>query len=344
MAQSARKQDTWDWQHETPWRVSDDGKERVRATYGLHRFMGQEPYFSLTADIQELRGGKWREAGGGAAHEEIARAFPELAPYARWHLTSTAGPMHYLANSMYFWDQAAGDAVVPPGQRVDPTEAFAKTAVIGALPEDPEPKQWVLGMSRQDVVDALNERLPAVMEKFKADMAHLRDNPIGEGGRTDVEAAEDTLDAVSALLNLSDGLVGSPMAFAQRHGVEMECQGVAQPLHTEMPAGSFHWRCRLRNGGTGASMTVPFSMGPALGSAPPAIGTVLGTLGSDAASWENAKIFEEWASELGFDLDDPAARQRAKRTFNAVERQAEALKRLLGDEAYDELLWHTDQE
>jgi uncharacterized protein Usg len=38
---------------------------------------------------------------GGCLHEDIARIFPELAPLIQWHLMSTDGPMHYLANTVY---------------------------------------------------------------------------------------------------------------------------------------------------------------------------------------------------------------------------------------------------
>lgn len=71
--------------------------------------------FSITCDIDEARGGKWCEYGGGAAHEEIAKVFPELAPLIKWHLTSTDGPMHYAANAVYFagdrdhWGKRAGE-------------------------------------------------------------------------------------------------------------------------------------------------------------------------------------------------------------------------------------------
>lgn len=41
----------------------------------------------------------------GCIHDEIAQAFPELAPLIRWHLTSSDMPMHYVANTVYL----AGD-------------------------------------------------------------------------------------------------------------------------------------------------------------------------------------------------------------------------------------------
>lgn len=53
--------------------------------------------FGIVADIYER--GKWE--AGGCQHEAIAAAFPELAPFIRWHLCSSDGPMHYIANTTY---------------------------------------------------------------------------------------------------------------------------------------------------------------------------------------------------------------------------------------------------
>jgi len=59
--------------------------------------------FSITADISRKgRNGQWYEWGGGCCHEEVAKRFPELAPLIKWHLCSSDGPMHYLANSTFF--------------------------------------------------------------------------------------------------------------------------------------------------------------------------------------------------------------------------------------------------
>ncbi len=38
---------------------------------------------------------------GGCIHEEIAKHFPELKHLIKWHLTSSDGPMHYVANTTY---------------------------------------------------------------------------------------------------------------------------------------------------------------------------------------------------------------------------------------------------
>jgi hypothetical protein len=41
----------------------------------------------------------------GCIHEEIKKHFPELKKYIKWHLTSTDGPMHYFANTIYWAKQ-----------------------------------------------------------------------------------------------------------------------------------------------------------------------------------------------------------------------------------------------
>lgn len=57
--------------------------------------------FSITCDIVEWRKDGWHDLGGGAAHEAIAKVFPELEPLIKWHLTSSDGPMHYISNTLY---------------------------------------------------------------------------------------------------------------------------------------------------------------------------------------------------------------------------------------------------
>jgi len=58
--------------------------------------------FSITADITSARSRRQRDIeAGGCLHEEIAKHFPELAPFIKWHLCSSDGPMHYVANASY---------------------------------------------------------------------------------------------------------------------------------------------------------------------------------------------------------------------------------------------------
>lgn len=59
--------------------------------------------FSITGEqYRKGRNGVWAEDSFGCMHETISQHFPELAPYIKWHLTSSDGPMHYIANTIYF--------------------------------------------------------------------------------------------------------------------------------------------------------------------------------------------------------------------------------------------------
>jgi len=62
--------------------------------------------FSITgAQYYKDNRGIWREDSVGCLHEIIAKQLPELAPFIKWHLTSSDGPMHYIGNTVYL----AGD-------------------------------------------------------------------------------------------------------------------------------------------------------------------------------------------------------------------------------------------
>lgn len=37
----------------------------------------------------------------GCIHDKIVEYFPELKSYIKWHLVSSDGPMHYIANTLY---------------------------------------------------------------------------------------------------------------------------------------------------------------------------------------------------------------------------------------------------
>lgn len=97
-----------------------------------------------------------------------------------------------------------------------------------------------------------------------------------------------------------------------------------------------HWRCTLRCGGK--RMVLVFSMGSAL-TGPPSIADVLDCLASDAAGVHNGETFEQWAAEYGFDADS----RTAERTYRATYRQAESFARLLGNDALETLMWHTER-
>lgn len=56
--------------------------------------------FAITATVMNPRRYDDCEACG-CLHDDVARVFPELAHLIKWHLCSTDGPMHYVANTIY---------------------------------------------------------------------------------------------------------------------------------------------------------------------------------------------------------------------------------------------------
>lgn len=101
-------------------------------------------------------------------------------------------------------------------------------------------------------------------------------------------------------------------------------------------AAMHHWTCLLRCGRS--RMTIPFSMGSAL-TREPTVAEVLDCLASDASGIENARSFEDWCGEYGYDVDS----RKAEKTFKVCQRQANQLKRFLGDSAYATLLWEVER-
>ncbi len=81
-------------------------KYRVTATVRYDDQCGSgHNSFAITGSIDRLSSGHWRDDAGGCIHEEIAKHFPELAPFIKWHLMNSDGPWGYIANTVYF----AGD-------------------------------------------------------------------------------------------------------------------------------------------------------------------------------------------------------------------------------------------
>ena len=93
-------------------RTKTIGNERLTVTIRHDDECGNgHNTFSITASLaepksisrpSELEGQRlWTTVARGMLHDEVARFFPELEPLLKWHLCSTDGPMHYVANSLY---------------------------------------------------------------------------------------------------------------------------------------------------------------------------------------------------------------------------------------------------
>lgn len=131
--------------------------------------------------------------------------------------------------------------------------------------------------------------------------------------------------------------------FIAKHNIRFECRRVAARPDEMMsdPDGMRHFRCRITSGSH--SFSVYFSQGSAHTSNP-TLADVLDCLTSDASGYENAygnggTHFEQWAEEYGYDTDSIAA----LKIFKTVKRQAELMKRTLGSELYEELLYRVEQ-
>lgn len=169
--------------------------------------------FAITGAIEEIRNGVWMWCGGGMCHDAIARHFPELAPLLKWHLCSSEGPMHYVENTVYhagdrdchglkagefkpIIDQATGNPLwqlmdVPSSNSVarstkpDPVtlewRPYGRTGE--GKPRDfdgarscaiwPEATDAELSVEPEELKAKLWERLPALMQEFKAAVESL---------------------------------------------------------------------------------------------------------------------------------------------------------------------------
>jgi len=103
-----------------------------------------------------------------------------------------------------------------------------------------------------------------------------------------------------------------------------------------------HWKCvitRKDESGKRRQMTTFFSMGSGYHGREPEAAEVLDSLAFDAAGYDNAADFEDWADEYGYDPDS----RNAERIYKLCGRAARKLAQFLGNDAYDELLWFTER-
>ena len=110
----------------------------------------------------------------------------------------------------------------------------------------------------------------------------------------------------------------------------------ANPNMNDMPEGSAHWRVTLSL--RRSRMSLHYSQGPAVVEEPK-VGDVLDCLASDASSYENARDFADFCADFGCDTDS----RKAEAIYRVFGRQAASLKRMLGQEAYNLLLWETER-
>ena len=106
--------------------------------------------FAITGEIlRKAKYGRWGFDSCGQIQDDIAKHFPDLVPYFKWHLCSTDGPMHYLANTLYW-------------VREGNIEAARKTAI------------WPDATLEQlQDEEQLKARLPGLLAEFRAAVESL---------------------------------------------------------------------------------------------------------------------------------------------------------------------------
>jgi hypothetical protein len=112
--------------------------------------------FAITADLIHGR----RLESCGCLHELVAKHCPELAPYLKWHLTSSDGPMYYIANSIF---HAYNTQYGPVNY-----DHFRSSAVWPEISDEE-----IQSKTPDEMTLALNQRLPALMDEFKTAVESL---------------------------------------------------------------------------------------------------------------------------------------------------------------------------
>lgn len=128
-------------------------------------------------------------------------------------------------------------------------------------------------------------------------------------------------------------------AFTAKHGITLTVKPATKVSADRMKEFSHctHYSVTL-NMDDRRMGPILFSQGIAIKD-PPTVEDVLNCVSSDVAGYENARSFEDWASEYGYDTDS----RKAEKIYKEIGKQAEELKALLGDSGiYETLLWNTE--
>lgn len=121
-------------------------------------------------------------------------------------------------------------------------------------------------------------------------------------------------------------------SFIKEHSIEFACKRVdSRPDELMGERKMRHFHCRISR--ETRSFSFYFSQGSAH-TEDPTLADVLDRMASDSSGFDSSQSFEEWAKEYGYDADS----RKAEKTFRAVRRQSDQLKRVLGESAYKELL------
>ena len=128
--------------------------------------------------------------------------------------------------------------------------------------------------------------------------------------------------------------------FIEKQQLVMSVRAVRRNPHMSGDQLPRNFECTIEFEGRGyhEPLTVYFSQGSAHKKSP-TLAEVLDCLASDASGVDNARSFEDWANDYGYDTDS----RKAERTYHICEKQAQDLKALLGQDAYNQLLYETER-
>jgi hypothetical protein len=143
----------------------------LRAHFGLHFIGDQAPYCTLTGThVSKVNAVRDRDViACGQLHPDLLEVFPELGPFANWHLASGGIPMHYIANAKYWHDLHTGVSEWEPPQGLDVADTFVRHAT----PLDAADRAMLIGLldetwaHAQPVLEARRERL---QERYRAEI------------------------------------------------------------------------------------------------------------------------------------------------------------------------------
>jgi hypothetical protein len=128
----------------------------------------------------------------GCIHELITKHFPNLAPLIKWHLTSTDGPMHYTANTIYHATEHGPTHAWVSGEIVD-ADTGVKAKYMEYLKIEEANKLSALKPSFEVKVDQKTEK--------KANLDHARASAVWpEATREQLLNEQILLDRLPALM------------------------------------------------------------------------------------------------------------------------------------------------
>lgn len=155
------------------------GDERVAIEYQLYALGNQTPRFSITGEVRSKYARKDSDPRScGQCQDRYARWFKNVRLYNKWHLTGLEGPIHYVANTVFWFERgnAGGDHDRYSNHSAEWCYAAAEHACVwgaldgdwGSIEEVVTDEQW-----NGDLKKLLSYRLKPLQAAFQRDMVAL---------------------------------------------------------------------------------------------------------------------------------------------------------------------------